>query len=160
MVVGFPCLRFWAVSVAPGHGNHGFPMVVLLGGFRRGRTWKPLGFSRLCLGGFHCGRTWKPPTHGRFCSRSTWKPRISSQLHWFSIAVVHGNPEFHRKLSTPTQRKSRPQVRRHNAHPQRKHKARPHIRKLGTPTQRKARPQDGHPNAKLIRNENVHTREH
>jgi hypothetical protein len=31
---------------------------------------------------------------------------------------------------------------------------------LGAPTQRKARPQDGHPNAKLIRNENVHTREH
>ena len=27
-------------------------------------------------------------------------------------------------------------------------------------TQRKARPQDGRPNAKLIRNENVHTREH
>jgi hypothetical protein len=31
---------------------------------------------------------------------------------------------------------------------------------LGAPTQRKARPQDGRPNAKLIRNENVHTREH
>jgi hypothetical protein len=35
-----------------------------------------------------------------------------------------------------------------------------HIRKLGAPTQCKARPQDGRPNAKLIRNENVHTREH
>ena len=35
-----------------------------------------------------------------------------------------------------------------------------HIRNLGAPTQRKARPQDGRPNAKLIRNENVHTREH
>jgi hypothetical protein len=35
-----------------------------------------------------------------------------------------------------------------------------HVRKLGAPTQRKARPQDGQPNAKLIRNENVHTREH
>jgi hypothetical protein len=35
-----------------------------------------------------------------------------------------------------------------------------HVRKLGAPTQRKARPQDGRPNAKLIRNENVHTREH
>jgi len=32
--------------------------------------------------------------------------------------------------------------------------------RLGAPTQRKARPQDGKPNAKLIRNENVHTREH
>jgi hypothetical protein len=35
-----------------------------------------------------------------------------------------------------------------------------HVRNLGAPTQRKARPQDGRPNAKLIRNENVHTREH
>jgi hypothetical protein len=31
---------------------------------------------------------------------------------------------------------------------------------LGAPTQHKARPQDGRPNEKLIRNENVHTREH
>jgi hypothetical protein len=58
------------------------------------------------------------------------------------------------------QRKARPQVRRPNARPQRKHKGCPHVRKLGTPTQRKARPQDGRPNAKLIRNENIHTREH
>jgi hypothetical protein len=35
-----------------------------------------------------------------------------------------------------------------------------HVRNLGATTQRKARPQDGRPNAKLIRNENVHTREH
>jgi hypothetical protein len=55
---------------------------------------------------------------------------------------------------------ARPQVGRPNAGPQRKCKARLHVRKLGTPTQRKARPQDGRPNAKLIRNENVHTREH
>jgi hypothetical protein len=32
--------------------------------------------------------------------------------------------------------------------------------RLGAPMQRKARPQDGRPNEKLIRNENVHTREH
>jgi hypothetical protein len=64
------------------------------------------------------------------------------------------------ELGTPTKRKARLQVRHPNARPQRKHKARPHVRKLGTPMQRKARPQDGHPNAKLIRNENVHTREH
>jgi hypothetical protein len=58
------------------------------------------------------------------------------------------------------QRKARPQVgpQRPNARPQ--CKARQHVRKLGTPTQRKARPQDGRPNAKLIRNENIHTREH
>jgi hypothetical protein len=39
-------------------------------------------------------------------------------------------------------------------------KARLHVRKLGTTTQRKARPKDDRPNAKLICNENVHTREH
>jgi S-ribosylhomocysteine lyase LuxS involved in autoinducer biosynthesis len=35
-----------------------------------------------------------------------------------------------------------------------------HVRKLGAQTQRKASWQDGRPNEKLIRNENVHTREH
>jgi hypothetical protein len=74
--------------------------------------------------------------------------------------VPKRNTRHVRKLGTPTQRKAHPQVGRPNAHPQCKRKARPHVRKLGTPTQRKARPQDGHPNAKLIRNENVHTREH
>jgi hypothetical protein len=70
------------------------------------------------------------------------------------------------RLGAPTQRKARLQVGFRNARPQRKRKARPqykvpqHVRKLGAPTQRKARPQDGCPNAKLIRNENVHTREH
>jgi len=44
------------------------------------------------------------------------------------------------------------------ARPQRK--ARPHVRKLGAPTQCKAGPQHGRPNAKLIRNENFHSREH
>jgi hypothetical protein len=44
------------------------------------------------------------------------------------------------------------------AHLQRK--ARRHVHKLGAAMQHKARPQDGRPNAKLIRNENVHTREH
>jgi hypothetical protein len=70
------------------------------------------------------------------------------------------------RLGVPTQCKARLQVGRPNAHPQRKRKARQqckarhYVRKLGAPTQRKARPQDGCPNAKLIRNENVHTREH
>jgi hypothetical protein len=35
-----------------------------------------------------------------------------------------------------------------------------HVRKMGAQTQRKASSQDGRPNEKLIRNENVHTREH
>jgi hypothetical protein len=71
-----------------------------------------------------------------------------------------------RKLGAPTQRKARPQLGRPNARPQRKRKARPqfkarqHVRKLGALTQRKAHPQHGCPNAKLIRNENIHTREH
>jgi hypothetical protein len=56
--------------------------------------------------------------------------------------------------------KARPQVGRPNARPQHERKARLHVLKLVTPTQRKARPQDGRPNAKLIRNKNVHTREH
>jgi hypothetical protein len=64
------------------------------------------------------------------------------------------------KLSAPMQRKAPPQVGRPSARPQSKRKERPHVRELGTSTQRKARPQDGRPNAKLIRNENVHTREH
>jgi hypothetical protein len=34
-----------------------------------------------------------------------------------------------------------------------------HVRKLGTQTQHKKSSQDGRPNEKLIRNENVHTRE-
>jgi hypothetical protein len=55
------------------------------------------------------------------------------------------NARHVRKLGGPTH------VRNANAR---------HVRNLGTPTQRKARPQDGRPNAKLIRNENVHTREH
>jgi hypothetical protein len=58
------------------------------------------------------------------------------------------------------QHKARTQVGRPNARPQRKRKERPHVSKLGAATQRKARPQDGRPNEKLIRNENVHRREH
>jgi hypothetical protein len=86
------------------------------------------------------------------------------------------------RLGAPMQRKARPQVGRPNATqgtsaswapqctsatqmqgtpatwaPQRNAR---HVRKLGAQTQRKASSQDGHPNEKLIRNENVHTREH
>jgi hypothetical protein len=71
-----------------------------------------------------------------------------------------GNARHARKLGAPTKCKARSQVGHPNAGLQRKRKARPHVRKLGAPTQRKARPQDGRPNTKLIRNENVHTREH
>jgi hypothetical protein len=60
------------------------------------------------------------------------------------------------------QRKARPQVGRPNARPQvgRPQRKARHVRKLGAQTQRKASSQDGRPNEKLIRNENVHTREH
>jgi hypothetical protein len=86
------------------------------------------------------------------------------------------------RLGAPMQRKSRPQVGRPNATqgtsaswapqctfakqmqgtpatwtPQRNAR---HVRKLGAQKQRKASSQDGRPNEKLIRNENVHTREH
>jgi hypothetical protein len=71
-----------------------------------------------------------------------------------------GNARHARKLGTATECKACPQVGRPNVGPQRKRKARPHDRKLGAPTQCKAHPQDGRPNAKLIRNENVHTRDH
>jgi hypothetical protein len=64
------------------------------------------------------------------------------------------------RLGAPPQRKADSQVGHPNARPERKGKALPHVRKLGAATQRKERSQDGHPNAKLIRNENVHTREH
>jgi hypothetical protein len=78
-------------------------------------------------------------------------------------------------MGAQTQHKARPQVGRPNAtatHVRkqmqghvRKLGVSPtqgtrHVRKLGAQTQRKARPQDGRPNEKLIRNENVHTREH
>jgi hypothetical protein len=46
-----------------------------------------------------------------------------------------------------------------NANARHVHNAR-HVRKLAAPTKPKAHPQDGRPNAKLIRNENVYTREH
>jgi hypothetical protein len=70
------------------------------------------------------------------------------------------NARHVRKLGAPTQCKARPQFGRPNTRPQHKRKARLHVRKLGAPTQCKAYPEDGRPNAKLIRNENVHTREH
>jgi hypothetical protein len=56
-----------------------------------------------------------------------------------------------RKLGAPTQHKARLQVVLPNVRLQCKRKARP---------QRKALPQYSRPNAKLIHNENVHTREH
>jgi hypothetical protein len=70
------------------------------------------------------------------------------------------NARHVRKLGAPMQCKARLQLGRPNPRPQHKRKARPHVPKLGAPTQRKERPQDGCPNAKLIRNENIHTREH
>jgi hypothetical protein len=59
--------------------------------------------------------------------------------------VCNANARHVRRLGSPTH------VRNANAR---------HVRNLGATTQRKARLQDGRPNAKLIRNENIHTREH
>src|ERR1700683_3890730 len=69
------------------------------------------------------------------------------------------------RLGAPTQCKAHPQVGRPNTMqgksaswvPQRNAT---HVRKLGAQTQRKASSQDGCQNEKLIRNENVDTREH
>jgi hypothetical protein len=98
--------------------------------------------------------------------------------------VPQCNAKRVRKMGAQTQHKARPQVGRPNAtqgtsaswapqrnarhvrklasktHVRNANATCPHVLKLGTPTQCKARPQDGRPNAKLIRNENVHTREH
>jgi hypothetical protein len=100
----------------------------------------------------------RTPTHVRNANaRHVRNARhVSTSARW----MPKRNARHVRKLAAPTQRKARPQVGRPNARPQCKLKVRPHVRKLGAPTQRKARPQDGRPNAKLIRNENVHTREH
>src|ERR1700678_3726180 len=74
--------------------------------------------------------------------------------------VRNANARHVRKLGAPTH------VRNANARhvhtfaswaPQRNAR---HVRKLGAQTQRKASSQDGRPNEKLIRNQNVHTREH
>jgi hypothetical protein len=119
----------------------------------------------------------KRPHKGALGKKMSW--RMDKNKFW------HGGRPFNsasRRLGAPTQRKAPPQDGHPNAtqrtstswEPQ--HNARHvrklvsptqvrnvnarHVRKLGTPTQRKARPQDGRPNAKLIRNENVHTWEH
>jgi hypothetical protein len=76
---------------------------------------------------------------------------------WLGGRLFNTDPP---RLGAATQRKARLQVGRPNAHPQHKRRARPHVCKLGAPMQRKACPQDGRPNVKLIRNKNVHTREH
>jgi hypothetical protein len=74
-------------------------------------------------------------------------------------------------MGTQTQHKARPQVVRPNATqgtsaswvPQRTSAMQTQGTsarlQVGRETQQKARPQDGRPNAKLIRNENIHTRE-
>jgi hypothetical protein len=64
---------------------------------------------------------------------------------WLGGRLFNTASRHVRKLGGPTH------VRNANAR---------HVRNLGARTQRKARPQDGRPNAKLINNENVHTREH
>ena len=86
---------------------------------------------------------------------ASWAPECNAR-HVCKL----GTPTHVGKLGAPKQRKAHPQFGHPNARPQHKRKARPHVHKLGTATQRKARPQDGRPNAKLIRNENVQTREH
>jgi hypothetical protein len=72
------------------------------------------------------------------------------------------NARHVRKLGAPMQCKARPQVGRPNAGPQRKRKARLQVGRPNATQRHKiqTRSQDVRPNAKLIRKENVHTREH
>jgi hypothetical protein len=117
----------------------------------------------------------KRPHKGALGKKTSW--RMDKNKFWLGGRLFNtASP----RLGAPTQRKARPQDGRpnatqgtsaswapqHNARhvrdlgaPRHVRNAR-HVRKLGAPTQRKARPQDGRPNAKLIRNENAHTREH
>jgi hypothetical protein len=81
--------------------------------------------------------------------------------------VRNANARHVRKLGGPTHVRNARHVRKlggpthvRNARHVRKLGGPTHVRNLGATTQRKARPQDGRPNAKLIRNENVHAREH
>ena len=67
------------------------------------------------------------------------------------------NARHVRKLGTPTQRKARLQVGGPNARPQCKRKARPQV---GCPNTMQGTSTRWAPKRKLIRNENVHTREH
>jgi hypothetical protein len=117
----------------------------------------------------------KRPHKGALGKKTSW--RMDKNKFWIGGRLFNtASP----RLGAPTQRKARPQDGRpnatqgtsaswapqHNARhvrelgaPRHVRNAR-HVRELGAPTQRKARPQDGRPNAKLIRNENAHTREH
>jgi hypothetical protein len=97
---------------------------------------------------------------------ASWAPQRNARHVRKLGAPTHVRNARHvRKLGAPTQHKARPQrkarhVRKLGGPTHVRNANARHVRNLGAPTQRKARPQDGHPNAKLIRNENVHTMEH
>jgi hypothetical protein len=102
----------------------------------------------------------KRPHKGALGQKTRW--RMDKNKFWLGGRIFNTASRHVRKLGGPTH------VR--NANARHVHKlggpthvrnanAR-HVRNLGATTQRRARPQDGLPNAKLIRNENIHTREH
>ena len=118
---GFPWLRFWAGSVAAGHGNpqvshacawavsaaagHGNPP--RMGGFALGRLGNPE--FRHSYRGFPSRSYTETPnfvaTTEVFHRGHARKPLISSQLQRFSIAVVHGNsvlPTTPRRFPSPS----------------------------------------------------------
>ena len=115
------------------------------------------------------------PTHVRntnarhVCTFASWAPQRNARhirlevdflIRPHQVWVPQRNTTHVYKMGAQTHHKARLQVGRPNARPQRKCKACPHVCHLGAPMQCKARPEVGRPNAKLIRNENVHTREH
>ena len=91
----------------------------------------------------------KRPHKGALGQKTRW--RMDKNKFWLGGRIFNTASRHVRKLGGPTH------VR--NANARHVHNAR-HVRKLAAPTKPKAHPQDGRPNAKLIRNENVYTREH
>jgi hypothetical protein len=87
------------------------------------------------------------PNEKLICNKNVGRPNVT--LGTSGSWPPQRNERRVRNMGAQTQRKARLQCQ-----------ARRHVHKLGTATQRKAHPQYGRPNAKLIRIENVHTREH
>jgi hypothetical protein len=108
----------------------------------------------------------KRPHKGALGKKTSW--RMDKNKFWlggrlFKTASRHVRKARHvRKLGGPThvRKANARRVRRLGGPTHVRNANARHVRNLGATTQRKARPQDGRPNAKLIRNENVHTREH
>jgi hypothetical protein len=101
----------------------------------------------------------KRPHKGATGLKTSW--RMDKKFFWLGGRVFNtASPRHVHKLVAPMHfRKANARHVRTSASlaPERNER---HVHKIGAQTQRKARLQDGRPNEKLIKNENVHTREH